>query len=45
VPVDFTLIKHVWKPNGAKPGFVLFDNQRTLYVTPDAQLPDQLRAP
>ncbi|MGB8955179.1 MAG: NFACT RNA binding domain-containing protein [Tumebacillaceae bacterium] len=45
VPVDFTLIKHVWKPNGAKPGFVLFDNQRTLYVTPDAQLPDKLRAP
>ncbi|MGZ6525476.1 MAG: NFACT RNA binding domain-containing protein, partial [Tumebacillaceae bacterium] len=44
VPVDYTLIKHVWKPNGAKPGFVLFDNQKTLYVTPDATLVEQLRA-
>jgi predicted ribosome quality control (RQC) complex YloA/Tae2 family protein len=43
VPVDYTLIRHVWKPNGAKPGFVLFDNQRTLYVTPDASLADRLR--
>lgn len=34
VPVDYTLIRHVWKPNGAKPGFVLYDNQKTLYVTP-----------
>lgn len=44
VPVDYTLIRHVWKPNGAKPGFVLFDNQKTLYVTPDAALVEQLRA-
>ncbi|HEU4964604.1 MAG TPA: NFACT RNA binding domain-containing protein [Bacilli bacterium] len=44
VPVDFTLIKHVWKPNGAKPGFVLYDNQRTLYVTPDEKLAAKLRA-
>lgn len=43
VPVDYTLIKHVWKPNGSKPGFVLFDNQKTLYVTPDAALADRLR--
>ncbi|WNB90459.1 NFACT RNA binding domain-containing protein [Bacillus sp. NEB1478] len=35
VPVDFTLIKHVKKPNGSKPGFVIYDNQQTLYVTPD----------
>jgi predicted ribosome quality control (RQC) complex YloA/Tae2 family protein len=44
VPVDYTLIKHVWKPSGAKPGFVLYDNQRTLYVTPDAALVEKLRA-
>lgn len=34
VPVDYTLRKNVWKPNGAKPGFVLYDNQHTIYVTP-----------
>lgn len=44
VPVDFTLVKHVWKPNGSKPGFVLYDNQRTLYVTPSAKLAEQLLA-
>ncbi|TCP52442.1 putative ribosome quality control (RQC) complex YloA/Tae2 family protein [Tumebacillus sp. BK434] len=43
VPVDYTLIKHVWKPNGAKPGFVLYDNQKTLYVTPGARLTETLR--
>ncbi|WP_127591876.1 Rqc2 family fibronectin-binding protein [Paenibacillus lautus] len=37
VPVDYTLIRHVRKPNGAKPGFVIYDNQKTLFVTPDEQ--------
>jgi predicted ribosome quality control (RQC) complex YloA/Tae2 family protein len=37
VPVDYTLVKHVWKPNGARPGFVLYDHQKTLYVTPDRE--------
>ncbi|MDQ0175882.1 Rqc2 family fibronectin-binding protein [Bacillus chungangensis] len=36
VPVDFTAVKHVKKPNGAKPGFVIYDHQETVYVTPDA---------
>ncbi len=35
VPVDYTLIRYVRKPNGAKPGFVIYDNQKTLFVTPD----------
>lgn len=35
IPVDYTTIRHVRKPNGAKPGFVIYDNQKTLYVTPD----------
>lgn len=40
VPVDYTLRKHVRKPAGARPGMVIYDNQRTLYVTPDpAALP------
>ncbi|MBO9609116.1 MAG: NFACT family protein, partial [Paenibacillaceae bacterium] len=37
VPVDYTLIRHVRKPNGAKPGYVIYDNQKTLFVTPDEQ--------
>ncbi|CAM3755272.1 Rqc2 family fibronectin-binding protein [Alkalicoccus chagannorensis] len=35
VPVDYTKIRHVRKPNGAKPGFVTYDQQTTLFVTPD----------
>ncbi|MEK4511763.1 Rqc2 family fibronectin-binding protein [Paenibacillus sp. FSL K6-2524] len=38
VPVDCTLIRHVRKPSGAKPGFVIYDHQKTLYVTPDEQM-------
>lgn len=36
VPVDYTYIKYVSKPNGAKPGMVIFVNNKTLYVTPKA---------
>ncbi len=35
VPVDYVQVKHVHKPNGAKPGYVIYENQKTLYVTPD----------
>lgn len=34
VPVDYTLKKYVKKPSGAKPGFVIYTNQKTLHVTP-----------
>ncbi len=34
VPVDYTLVKHVHKPSGAKPGMVIFDHHKTLYVEP-----------
>ncbi|KAA9025931.1 Rqc2 family fibronectin-binding protein [Niallia endozanthoxylica] len=37
VPVDFTRVRHVKKPSGAKPGFVIYDNQQTVYVTPDEE--------
>ncbi len=33
VPVDYTEVRYVKKPSGAKPGFVIFTNQKTLYVT------------
>lgn len=44
VPVDYTLIKYVKKPVGAKPGMVIFTNQRTLYVRPDGEEAKRLRA-
>lgn len=34
VPVDYTQIKNVKKPNGAKPGMVIYDSYNTIYVTP-----------
>ena len=34
VPVDYTEIKYVKKPNGAKPGMVIFKNNKTIWVTP-----------
>ena len=34
VPVDFVPAKFVKKPAGAKPGMVIFTNNRTLYVKP-----------
>ncbi|MDW8564768.1 MULTISPECIES: Rqc2 family fibronectin-binding protein [Staphylococcus] len=43
VPVDYTEIKHVHKPSGAKPGFVTYDNQKTLYATPDYDYIQQLK--
>jgi len=37
VPVDYTLVRHVKKPSGAKPGFVIYDHQKTLFITPNEQ--------
>lgn len=38
VPVDYTRARFVKKPSGSKPGFVIFTNQTTLYVTPEAEV-------
>lgn len=43
VPVDYTAIRHVKKPNGAKPGYVIYDNQKTIYVTPSADFVKERR--
>lgn len=43
VPVDYTQVKHVNKPNGAKPGYVIYDNQQTLFVTPERKQVRQLK--
>lgn len=34
VPVDLVQVKHIRKPNGAKPGYVIYENQTTYYITP-----------
>lgn len=42
VPVDYTLIKNVKKPRGAKPGMVIYVSYQTAYVTPDLELEKRL---
>lgn len=44
VPVDYTLVRYVKKPAGAKPGMVVFTNNKTVYVTPDAEKYAQMLA-
>lgn len=34
VPVDYCFVKYVKKPNGSKPGMVIYANNKTLNVTP-----------
>ena len=34
VPVDYTLVKYVKKPSGAKPGFVIYTHNKTINVIP-----------
>lgn len=39
VPVDYTRVKYVKKPKGAKPGMVIFTDNRTIYINPG--IPEQ----
>lgn len=34
VPVDYTSVRHLKKPNGSKPGMVIYSTNKTLYVDP-----------
>lgn len=43
VPVDVVEVKKIRKPNGAKPGFVIYEGQRTVFVTPDKALVNKLK--
>ncbi|MFF5513544.1 NFACT family protein [Staphylococcus capitis] len=43
IPVDYTEIRNVHKPSGAKPGFVTYDNQKTLYATTDYDKIQQMK--
>ncbi|MFT8869306.1 NFACT RNA binding domain-containing protein, partial [Liquorilactobacillus nagelii] len=38
VPVDYVMVKRIRKPNGARPGFVIYEGQKTLFVTPEPEL-------
>lgn len=42
VAVDYTLIKNVKKPVGAKPGKVIYNTYNTVYVTPKKELIEKL---
>ncbi len=35
IPVDYTKVRYVKKPNGAKPGMVIFTNNKTVLVDGD----------
>ena len=43
VPVDYTPVKFVKKPAGAKPGMVIYTTYQTAVVTPDAALCEKLK--
>lgn len=44
VPVDFTEKRFVKKPSGTKPGFVIYTNQQTFYLTPDEKIINEILA-
>ena len=43
VPVDYTPVKFVKKPGGARPGMVIYTTYETAWVTPDGDLAKRLR--
>ena len=43
VPIDYTEVKNVNKPKGARPGLVYYDDYQTLYVDPDSDLVKELK--
>lgn len=43
VPVDYTPVRQVKKPAGAKPGMVIYHVYQTAYVTPDEATIEKLR--
>lgn len=43
VPVDYTEVKNVKKPSGAKPGMVIYTDYNTIYIDPDEELAKRLR--
>ena len=42
VPVNYTLVKTLKKPAGSKPGKVILDNYKTIYIDPDEEFLKEL---
>ncbi|MGL4790263.1 MAG: Rqc2 family fibronectin-binding protein [Anaerotignaceae bacterium] len=42
VPVDYCLRRNVKKPSGSKPGMVIYENNKTIYITPDEIMIDNM---
>lgn len=42
VPVNYTLVKTLKKPAGSKPGKVILDNYKTIYIDPDDEFLKEL---
>lgn len=43
VPIDYVQVKNIRKPNGSKTGFVIYEGQKTLTVTPTEDFVLELR--
>ena len=43
VPVDYVSVSKIRKPNGSKPGFVVYEGQQNTYITPDEAVIQQIR--
>lgn len=43
VPVDYTPKKFIKKPNGAKPGMVIYETNKTAYITPNEKLIENIK--
>lgn len=44
VPVDYTHVKQIKKPRGAKPGMVVYEQNWSLFITPDEETIERLLA-
>lgn len=43
VAVDYTIVKNIKKPNGSKPGFVIYDFYKTEFATPTMEEIERLK--
>jgi predicted ribosome quality control (RQC) complex YloA/Tae2 family protein len=43
VAVDYTPRRYVKKPNGSKPGFVVYDTNQTAFITPSEQAVKEIK--
>ncbi|MDD3570951.1 MAG: NFACT family protein, partial [Lachnospiraceae bacterium] len=43
IPVDYCPRKNVKKPGGSKPGFVIYENNKTVYITPNEVMAENMK--